>query len=162
MLEQAQDGVQRAGAHVRAYFRALDDVQRVADGGCQYLGLEALYVIDVGNLCDQLYAIPAAVVYTANEGRNVGSARFGGQYGLPGGEYQGTVGLDLVLGKPPNGLYAVLDHRHLYHDAGVQGGQLLAFCNNAVEVGSDHFRAYIAFYHFADGFIMLHNGFFAP
>src|ERR1700722_18974886 len=116
MFQQAHDRFQRGSDDIGAGFRTLHDMKRAADRSGKDLRLPSLNRIDLGDLGDQFYTIPAAVVDTSDKMRYISSAGLSSQDGLTGGKTQCAVCADAVVGKPFQCLYAVLDHRHLDHD----------------------------------------------
>src|SRR5882724_4688823 len=126
----------------------------VPDGSRKNFCFITLYFKNGSYLADQLCAFPAAVVNTADKRRYISGAGLGGEDSLPGGEYQGAIGTDAVVGKPFDGFYAILDHRHFHHDIGVDGRQFFTFFYNGLKPGSQYLGADIAvYYYFANGLI---------
>ena len=89
MFQQPEDRLQGAGAHIGARFCAFYDMQRIPDRSRQDLRFEALDLVYLGDLGDQLNAIPTAIVDPSDKGRNIVGAGFGGKDGLPGWEKAG-------------------------------------------------------------------------
>ena len=84
----------------------------------------------MSQLFNQLNTIPAAVINTANEWRNIGCTSFCSKNSLTCREYQGAIRTDTIVGKPFDGLDAILDHGHLHHNIGMNGGQCFSFSNH--------------------------------
>src|SRR5882757_3299222 len=119
-------------------------MQGATDRSRQDLCLKALDSVDIGDLLDQLDAIPAAVVDPSDKRRNISGSCFCSQDRLSGRKYQGTIGLDTIIGKPLDGFYTILDHRHFYNNIRVDCVEFFTFFNDLLEFGRDHFGADIA------------------
>src|ERR1700722_13204509 len=107
MFQQAQYRFQRGSDHVGAGFRTLHDMKRAADRSSKDLRLPTLDRIDLGDLGDQFNTVPAAIVDASDERGYIGSTGLGGQNGLTGGETQGAVRTDAIVGKPFQRFYAI-------------------------------------------------------
>src|SRR5689334_11549678 len=105
MLEQAKNRFQWRSNNMRTYFGTLNNMIGITDRGRQYLCFIALDSVNIYNLFYQLYAVPATIINTTNERRNIFCTGFSSQNRLTGRETQCTVGSNTVIGKPFNGFY---------------------------------------------------------
>ena len=80
-------------------FGAFEDVGGVAQARGYDLGLDAVGVVDVDYVVDELEAVFADVVEASDEGADVGRARGGGEYRLVRGEDERDVGFDAERGE---------------------------------------------------------------
>src|SRR5712691_6194102 len=67
------------GGDVGAGLGGVDDVQRIADGRREHLGLEAVVAVDLADVADQVHADGPDVVEAAEERADIGRASLGGE-----------------------------------------------------------------------------------
>src|SRR5690606_41467107 len=92
MIQQRHDGRKGAGHHIRAYFSAFQNVERVTDRGGQYLGGKPIVVGNEPDVRHQLEPVGSHVVSPSDEWRNTACSRLGGKQRLSGGNATGTAG----------------------------------------------------------------------
>ena len=106
MVQQAQDGLERAGDHVGPGFHAVDDVAGMADGGVQ----------------------------PPYKGRDVPGTGFGCQHGLSSVEDQRAVGGNVFCREDLYGLDPFRRAGDLHHNVLVDRGQLRCLCKHPFQV----------------------------
>ena len=158
MVQQAQDGFERAGYHVGPGLHAVDDVPGVADGGGQHLRFVPVDLKNAHDLCHQRHPVFGNVVQPPDKGRDVPGPGFGCQHGLSRIEDQRAVGGNVFCRE---GLYG-LDPFHragdLHHNILVDRGQLHCLGKHPVQVRGQHLGTHIAVHHFADLPVMRQDG----
>ena len=91
MAAQLPENLRRQGAAVSSDEHAFDDVHWVAKRCGKDLGVEAIIVVDLPDLADQLHALTGDVVEAAHERRDECRACFRSEKRLGDGEAQGHV-----------------------------------------------------------------------
>lgn len=102
------------------------------------------------------------VVQTADERRNVGSARLGGQQRLPDGEDQRAVDADAPFGEMADGADSLGRARQLDDDMRVERRQRFALAHHSFEIRRDHLGAHVALHDPADFDVMAAARLLAP
>src|SRR5262245_34748674 len=119
-------------------------MQRVAYGGGQHLGAEALHAIDLADVADQVHAHVRDVVQAAEEGADVVRAGLGREQRLGRREAQRLIDADAAAGQVLNRLEPVLREGTLHHHVVGDLAELLGFLHHALEIGGHHLQAHVA------------------
>ena len=110
----------------------------IADRGGKDFGVEFIVVIDGANLGDQVHTVGPIVVQTADEGRDIGRTRLGGQQGLCRREAKGYIGGNALDRKFRRRDQALAGKRQLDHDIGRNRGEPCAFRQHSGDIGGRH------------------------
>src|SRR5690554_6636717 len=103
----------RYGGDICTGLGSLDDMERMADAGCDDLCGDVVDGKDLSYIPDQLHAVMADIIQPPQEGAYICSSGPGTHQCLCWGEDQSQVGLDPLTGKDLSSLQAFGCHRYL-------------------------------------------------
>src|SRR5690606_12045842 len=155
MLQQPGDYTQRASSYIRADLCALDEVDGVADRRSKDLGIEAIVVVNLPDLVDQLNAVVRNVVESAEKRRYITCTGFSRKQCLSRGKDQRAVRANTFAGEFFDGLHTVADHGNLHDDLVIYLGKLPSFLYDVVEVGGNNLGTNVVVDDIANGFVVL-------
>lgn len=130
--------------------RALEHVVRVPDARGENLGLHAVVVVDGADLADEIHAVLADVVESADERADEERACLRDHKRLQALEAQREVGFDSGIAHRFAGFEAVDGAGQLHDDVWRDLDVLAAFLHHAFKVSRDDFRRDWPFAHAAD------------
>ena len=142
MVEQGLDDGRRRGHHIGADLGAVEHVDRVTDRRDQDFGVERVIVVDQADVFDQLHAVEAIIIMTADEGRDEAGAGLGREQCLVSREAKGDVHHHAIVGQRLAGLEAVDGQRHLDADIGGDLPQDRGFLHHRLMVERDDLSRY--------------------